>query len=591
MLYLGTTKFKIIRQRYLNTEDVIPIILLALSTIAHLICINYGKPYHIHPDESYIYTDALKVCSSYFEGRFQSEWNLSMTSTFLWTPVVFVLGILTDIWSSFDEFKTAFIAGDFDVLHYYRILSVLLVLAGNLLLLRIVNNRIKDSFLRLSFLSMAFFNGLFLATNIYIKIDSLAYFCTIAYLYVLLRNNVLTRAGKHSLRSFPLLTLLSMGRVDVLVLHFFVSAFIIYQIFREKNGGVLPLLKYTGICMLVYCAITLKPVVLFYRYMHPAFVTETWESFGTIVAQSTASVFSSLSFSQMAIKVFRHFIETANIFILLTPTVLLLFILKPSRTGIILILSAITVLGVFALVGVSNFPRHRMLPFLLLFLSMIMASNVNSMSGVKKGILSLLLILQIAPYAIIAYKINIPNNYRSQLRDYILTHTSKDDVIAQASYGIDGYSIEILSSAEYYRTLAKSSLATGAGTGQKALYKSKLKNLNRRTIIPVLNSHLILKVKGDSRIQRILHGDTLLAAEEEYADVLSFSFFECSDKFRASKYYINRDLGVNDCIKENFILEKVFSPKPAIIPWYTGLINNMLFKVDFYVWKNKKYLP
>ena len=67
----------------LTSRDVVLLSLVFLSFLIHLVCINYNRPYYIHPDENYIYEDPLKVLLSYSHGRFSTEWKGTSTVVML----------------------------------------------------------------------------------------------------------------------------------------------------------------------------------------------------------------------------------------------------------------------------------------------------------------------------------------------------------------------------------------------------------------------------------------------------------------------------------------------------------------------------
>ena len=563
----------------------IPFALILLSSIIHFICINYGRPFHIHPDESYIYEDPLKVLLNYSHFKFTSEWNLSMISIVLWTPLVFIFGYVSAYWSSFAEFKLSLIGQDFNVLYLYRILSVVFLFSGNILLYKIIKENIKSIFLEVFVLSLVLFNSLILGTNLFIKMDSIAYFAVICAYYYLNKNYSADSKKIHP-RVLPILSLLACARIDIAAIFGMVFLFIFFDSRKQKEELFLSF-KYFLFSIVVYLILTLKPLVLIYRYLHPNYITETWDSFDVIFFQSVLSVINGQATHPFLDKFLTINMESLQILFLLCPTVLLLFIFKPrGKIGIMFFLSGIIFLVLIAVIGVSDFPRHRTMPYLMIYFSMLSGLSVVRFVKLNKMVSIVILAFQILPFIFMVYEIGKPNTYKKELTDYILRNTTEKDTIAHGSYGIAGYSMDLLSSSSYYEQLSKAAKESGAGTGEKALYLSRLKNVPRRTIIPVLQYHLFATTSaGDPRTNNLFLSEKDISTSK-YANKLSFAFSDCSPQFKNAKYYISRNCSEPECVKEYFSFDTTFSPHQMMAP-YGVIINNMLFKEKFYIWKNK----
>src|ERR1035437_3778314 len=552
------------------------------SAIIHLVCVNYNRPFQIHPDEGYIYEDPLKVLLSYCHGRFTTEWNLSMISIVFWTPVVFIFGYVSGDWNSFENFKSALIGEDFNVLYYYRMLSVVFLFIGNLLLYKIIRKNIESFFIQVLMLLFVLFNALILGTNMYIKMDSIVYLAVICS-YYFLQKNYYNNNKYINPRVLPMLALLAAVRVDIAVIFGLTLLLILFD-GRKQRKEVMLSLKYFLFSVIIYSLITLKPLVFAYRYLHPNYIMETYNSFDNYFI----NYFFQNTLSNNASILLHHFFDitkgSIEILFPLCPSFLLLFLFKPrGKVGIIFFLSGIIVLILIAIIDeCGDFARHRTLPYLMIYFSMLSGINFVKFTNSNKILSIILVSLQIFPYILLVHEIIcLPNNYKKGLANHILSNTTENDIIAHAEYGIAGYSIDILSSASYYAEMAKASKESGAGTGQKALYKAMLKNVPRRTIIPVLDRHLFSETSGDPRVK-----NSFINGKEEtiskYANRLSFTFSDCSEEFKKSKYYISRSFDEPECLKPYFSLDKKFSPHVTLYP-YGGLINNMLFKESFYV--------
>lgn len=573
-------------EKYIYRRENILLSFVFLSAIIHLVCVNYNRPFQIHPDEGYIYEDPLKVLLSYCHGRFTTEWNLSMISIVFWTPVVFIFGYVSGDWNSFENFKSALIGENFNVLYYYRMLSVVFLFIGNLLLYRIIRKNIESFFIQVLMLLFVLFNALILGTNIFIKMDSIAYVAVI-YAYYFIQKNYSNDNKYIHPRVLPVLALLAAARIDIAVIFGLILLFILFDA-RKQKKELLLLLKYFLFSIIIYLLTTCKPLVFIYRYFHPNYVAETWNSFDNIFFQSAISVIKNNNSSMLFYKIFNITRESIEILFILCPSFLLIFLFKPrDKVGIVFLLAGIIFLVLISTIGTSDFPRHRTLPYLMIYFSILSGIKFVKFTNFKKTLTITLASLQIFPFILMVHEIYLPNNYKKDLTNYILTHTTENDVIAHAGYGMAGYSIDLLSSSSYYTQMAAASKESGAGTGQKALYNAALKNVPRRTIIPVLDRHLFSITSGDPRMENLFLNKKEKSTSK-YANKLSFTYDDCSEEFKKSKYYISRSFDEPECLKPYFSLDKKFSPHVTLYP-YGGLINNMLFKESFYVWKNKNY--
>lgn len=251
--------------------------LLAVALLIKCLLIGYGVTYQAHVDEWLIIKDPLKILLQYKDGNFSTTTNIFNFLLTGWHGITFVAGQIAGWWSGLSGFQDALSMDDARILASFRLLSVLLSLAGLYFWIRLFQRIIPQTGTALFAVLLVFvLNPFELNANNWLKFDPvcfLLYALEFTYAYRYFRENEL-RARKWM---YIVLFTATATRIENIAFLFAFGLYDLWVVHRwnlEKffsNGMVKTLI--TGIA--VYVLGTLQFLALFSKNSSAPALTKT----------------------------------------------------------------------------------------------------------------------------------------------------------------------------------------------------------------------------------------------------------------------------------------------------------------------------
>lgn len=234
-----------------------------------LALINYGLPFQTHVDEMTIVKDPFKLAFGYLQGDFSSTTNLYNWLLSGWFGLFFLGGLIAGKWHALSEFKTFLVSDSYEILLFARVLSMMLSLAAVWILLRTLNNLVRDTKWWWSFALLIVFNPIDLNSTSWVKFDAAAFLSYSLIIHVAHQYFFLEQEEKRG-RLYLLMLIAMSIRIEMISYLAGLMAYDLFVFRRDKTEEfwlrVKPLWRPFLVGVPVYLAITLYPISLIYKF-------------------------------------------------------------------------------------------------------------------------------------------------------------------------------------------------------------------------------------------------------------------------------------------------------------------------------------
>lgn len=245
-------------------------ILILVSLICRTILSTYALPYLVHVDETQILKDPLKILLTYKNLDFHIPTNLYNYILTFWHFTIFCGGCIAGKWHSMLDYENAVAIDSYYIIFYFRLLSVLFSVAADIILLRFIIKKINTSYSIKILLSLVIiFNPIVYNGLSFVKFDAICYFfysilIYLGYLYFV-ENKVEYRRRLYLVAFLALATRIEEGS--------FLAGFLLYDFYVMYKHNLKSFLKRKSLVdllpgIMLYCMITLTPLVLVYNWFY-----------------------------------------------------------------------------------------------------------------------------------------------------------------------------------------------------------------------------------------------------------------------------------------------------------------------------------
>jgi len=466
--------------------------MIVVAILVRYKLILFGLPYSLHPDETYIYKDPLKILLLYKDGNFSQSYNLVDWLFAVWTGIVFVFGKLFHQWDSFSAFRDLLVVEDGKIILAYRILSLLASVSALAVLYDLCRKMTANPILRGLFILTFLFNPIELLSDNWIKYDPyvflmLSILLNYSYSYFFLLK-------RHQLKTLYILSILAVAvRIEFIV--FFISILLVglFSAYRglppdARKDAIKKQMKYILTGAVLYLLVTLKPLT----YLYTRFasdpgsmgVTHTFEQ--VILTRLTEYIRSGAFIDNIA----NNFIFYFNVCLLgLGPLVViyLLFVLfRDSRTRFLLLF--LSLLGIMILLYGANGTHY----FLSLSVVFIFGSClfITRLKNPRLQLISAVFnLLYMASLSIgFLYAVLTQEDPRLSSAGYIIKNIPPDNLLAIETHSMNGLGPPINECRNVLLKKSEIIAIFGSGTGETYRMRANFSNNDCREILDVFST-------------------------------------------------------------------------------------------------------
>lgn len=455
-------------------------LIILVWLILKLSLLNYGLPYQFHPDEASIIKDPLKILYNYARLDFSSSTNLFYWFTPLWYGILFLGGYIIGYFESFSAFNELIVAEDSVIWIWARTLSFLLS-ALSLLFIYKTLSLLKNinPFVKILLFATVIFNPLELMSNMWAKMDAIAYFYSTVVIYYLIRYFL---QKDISLKKIFLLLFIGVSiRIDLIA---FVIAFVVTDFYHLKYTNIFKYLgkvyKYIILGLVIYCCITLLPIKFIYETFHS-------QKTGIIVEKSlTEIIFTKSTNKNLDTAEYSSYINSLYSFLmlgLLSLGIPFFHLFIKSKQSILFITIILVLLIPSVLVKYVAAHYFLLLSIIILF-TYTFSSYFDNITRFKYIYLSFNLIVIFSFSVQFAYSLSFSEDTRLEAKKYLLNNTGKEDVILIEELINPGFYPPIDECPDVLREKARVTRENFLGTGKTLdAFAKKSDSLNCRQLI------------------------------------------------------------------------------------------------------------
>ncbi len=467
-------------------------LLLVLGLLVRYKIILFGLPYSLNADETYVYKDPLKILLLYKNADFSQPFNLVDWLVGLWTGIMFIIGKLFHQWQNLNSFVDLLIAEDGKIIFAYRVLSLLASVIGNIILYHLCTRITTHWLLRMAFALTFLFNPVEILSDNWLKYDPFVFlsFCILlnySYSYFFLLQ-------KDLIKKLYIFSLIAIAvRIDFIA--FFISIFVYdcyLNYFNMSSRDFLNNLKrkfvYILSGVLLYCIITLYPLVYFYNWFFPAAAhLGITKSFEAVISSRLMTFFhSGTLFNNITNNLFFF----SNVcFLALGPVIIIflfLFFFKTKRTKYLLLFIIFT--GAILLL----YSAHDTHYFLTLSVIFIFGSCVY-ISQLKNFHLQIICaVCNLAYVSTVSfsflYAITTSKDPRLSSAEYIAQNINPADLLAIETHSMNGLGPPVNECKDVLLKKSEITAKLGSGTGETYRMKANTSTTDCREILDIFST-------------------------------------------------------------------------------------------------------
>ena len=474
-------------------------ILLLLSFIVGLVTINYGLPYSLHPDESYIIKDPLKNILNYSHFEFTNTMSLFNWCLLIWYGLVFLFGLLFHQWLNFTEFKNLIIIESGTIYFYGRLLSVIMITVAHYVIYRLLSKLSNRKHLTAITLIPFIFNPVLLASVYWVKFDVATYLASCILLNLLLEYFVL---GNSDIRGKIYYLSIAFISIRIEIICFLVSL-LVFDYLRSKSASKPFYDKFfvrsvlAGI--LLYACITFYPITVLYKTFHSCdgdAVLATEKTFETAIGSGVIAQINSGKFLSIFTDNLKFYLTLSSLSMLPAFLITLLLLHKFIRNKIGYALESGRTLFLYFymflfLVVLLLFPYHATHYFLSIVTIMLLITSVCVLTMTNVGARNLFLGINLAYIVTLSAEFLMAANLKPDTRflatAYILSKTNIHDLIAVETMSMDGYHPLLNESAKVLRDKSEAVKKIMKGTGLQYELRAKMNIQDSRNILDIFS--------------------------------------------------------------------------------------------------------
>lgn len=472
-------------------------ILALLAVLIRYKIILFGLPHSLHPDETYIYKDPLKILLLYKNGDFSQPYNLVNWLFTCWTGLLYFGGKLIGQWSSFAEFQDMLVLEHGSIILGYRLMSLLASVVSLLVLHDLCCKITENNTLRILFILTFILNPVEILSDSWIKYDPYVFLMLSVLLNYSYSYFFLDR--KHLSRELFILSLTSIAvRIEFIAFFAAILTFDIYlSLFGPIKSSTATHLRRTLASVLtgifVYCLLTLTPVTFLYNHLFSSVdkigVTRSFEAVifsrlwdyykngtlfnnlaGNFVFYFKTGLYSLGPITLLAALLLFLKLKKGNylmIFVSFTGVVLLLY--GYHATHYFLGISVVLLLAACIYIARMNDQRLRLA---------FAALNFLYISSLSLGFL---------------YNLTREEDPRIASAGYIIHNTKPTDLLAVETLSMNGYAPVIGECREVLLQKSETVAKYGGGTGETYRLKAQLADSNCRKMIDIFSKDYFSK--------------------------------------------------------------------------------------------------
>jgi len=466
--------------------------MIVIATLVRYKLILFGLPYSLHPDETYIYKDPLKILLLYKDHNFSQSYNLVDWLFAVWTGIVFLFGKLFNQWDSFDTFRDLLVLEDGKIILAYRILSLLASVGALSVLYDLCRKMTASPTLRTLFILTFLFNPIELLSDNWIKYDP----------YVFLMLSILLNYSyscffllkRNKLKTLYILSILAVAvRIEFIV--FFISILIVglFSAYRElpptdRKDTIKKQLKHVLIGVVLYLLATLKPLTYLYANFSSASGNMgVAKSFEQVIFTRLMEYIRSGAFID---NIANNFVFYFNVCLLsLGPLViiyLLLVLLRDNRTRYLFLF--IFLIGLMILLYGANGTHYFLsLSVVFIFGSCLFITRLkNPRLQLISAIFNLLYMASLSSSFL--YTIFTQDDPRLSSLSYIKQNIPSNNLLAIETHSMNGLGPPINECRDVLLKKSEIVAIFGSGTGETYRMRANFSNNDCREILDVFST-------------------------------------------------------------------------------------------------------
>lgn len=533
------------------------IILLFLLLFFQLNLSLFGKPFHFHTDEGALLKRPLKLLLLYKNGDFSSSISVYVWIQNIWYGISFLIGKFFNLWPDFQAFKNSILLEKWEILFFFRILSIILTMLGHVVLIKLLRKLTKNNLYFLLISSVVLFNPITLLSTFWVKYEAISYLTFSLISYYSFKYFILKEPSKTKL--YFILFFSFAVRIELSIFVFF----ILYFDFKIYHKNIIDYfyknLKIISKGCGLFLIISLYPLVLYTKLFG---IQE--KNIGRFSNYGEAIYNKVMAFQDISIYS-NALLYYISISVIIFPPLLIIIVknFKSLKKYNFLIYPSVLFFIILILFG-----KHLSIHYFLLISVIITILYVNLvLLNSKKTIITMCIISFIYFLTLnfeLIYYVNYKTDSRILSKNYIVNNIKTNSKILLEDYGNNGYSPPLdectFCSAEKHKAI----IEIGGGTGEAVKLKSELTEPNPCYQIVDLFSKDYLK--GSS-------------VENKYI-ILKCDFEKKADSLGVFDAIILNDSKKKELLKTKFNKKwkfKSFSKSPPIDPRLRVLIKNYFF--------------
>lgn len=504
-------------------------LLISLFIIFQLNLSLFGKPFHFHTDEGALLKRPLKLLLLYKNGDFSSSISVYVWIQNIWYGITFLIGKFCNLWPDFQAFKNSILLEKWEILFFFRILSIIITMLGHLVLIKLLRKLTKNNLYFLLISTVVLFNPIMLLSTFWVKYEAISYLTFSLISYYSFKYFILKDPSKTKL--YFILFLSFAVRIELSIFVFF----ILYFDFKIYHKNIIDYfyknLKIISKGCVLFLITSLYPLVLYTKLFgtHEKNIGR-FSNYGEAIYNKVMA-FQDISIYSNALLYYSSL--TVVIFFPLLIVIIKNF--KSLKKYNFLIYPSVLFFIILILVG-NNIGTH----YFLLISVVITILYVNLLLLNSKKIIIIMSTISFIYFLTLnfelIYYVNHSTDSRILSKNYIVDNIKTNSKILLEDYGNNGYSPPLNEctsrSAEKYKAI----IEIGGGTGAVAKLKSEMAKSNPCYQIVDLfskdylkgssieNKYIILKSDFEKKIDSLEVFDAIILNDPKKKELLKTKF-------------------------------------------------------------------